>query len=142
MNQPVKRGWDSISSSSPDLTIESTVSLEIRRTKKLRAHSPPPSPSTSYHRTLTPIAFDVDVDSPMVDLPSPPPDMSQPQDLDMGGYIWDQQPKKPEQGEGGEEKKKEGEKKETLGAAQRFRMGFQAGCEKCRLRVPGHYSHF
>ncbi|KAA8892784.1 hypothetical protein FN846DRAFT_981855 [Sphaerosporella brunnea] len=23
----------------------------------------------------------------------------------------------------------------------RFRMGFKPGCEKCRLKVPGHYSH-
>lgn len=23
-----------------------------------------------------------------------------------------------------------------------FRMGFRADCEKCRMRVPGHYSHF
>lgn len=23
-----------------------------------------------------------------------------------------------------------------------FRMGFRGDCEKCRLRVPGHYSHY
>jgi len=60
----------------------------------------------------------------------------------MGGYVWDQ-PKKPEQeqGEEGAKKKEEG-KKETPAGAHRFKMGYQAGCEKCRLRVPGHYSHF
>lgn len=31
------------------------------------------------------------------------------------------------------------ERKKTGGF---FRMGFRADCEKCRMRVPGHYSHF
>lgn len=28
------------------------------------------------------------------------------------------------------------------GAAGRFSMGYREDCEKCRQRVPGHYSHF
>lgn len=32
---------------------------------------------------------------------------------------------------------KEREKRKPL-----FRMGYLADCEKCRLRVPGHYSHY
>lgn len=31
-----------------------------------------------------------------------------------------------------------GEKRRAGG----FRMGFRADCEKCRMRVPGHYSHY
>lgn len=35
---------------------------------------------------------------------------------------------------------------ESAGALRKkagaFRMGFRSDCEKCRLRVPGHYSHY
>lgn len=31
------------------------------------------------------------------------------------------------------------ERKKTGGL---FRMGFRGDCEKCRMRVPGHYSHY
>lgn len=31
------------------------------------------------------------------------------------------------------------ERKKTGGF---FRMGFRTDCEKCRMRVPGHYSHY
>lgn len=33
----------------------------------------------------------------------------------------------------------ETERKKTGGF---FRMGFRGDCEKCRMRVPGHYSHY
>ena len=30
----------------------------------------------------------------------------------------------------------------ALSGKGRFSMGYREDCEKCRLRVPGHYSHF
>ncbi|PWW73607.1 hypothetical protein C7212DRAFT_365726 [Tuber magnatum] len=37
----------------------------------------------------------------------------------------------------GREREREREKRKPL-----FRMGYLADCEKCRLRIPGHYSHY
>jgi hypothetical protein len=60
--------------------------------------------------------------------PPSPVSVGDAEDAEMGGMHDEVKSKKPEQPE--------------VKDASRFRMGFQPSCEKCRLRVPGHYSHF
>jgi hypothetical protein len=88
-----------------------------------QSHSPFPTPTTTTHSPF-------DNDSPMEDaIPLSPP-FSVDEDAEMGGVHDEAVSKKSEQPA----------VKES--AASRFRMGFRPSCEKCRMKVPGHYSHF
>jgi hypothetical protein len=116
------------------------------------SRAPHASPFLTPDTAANPFFAAVDVDSPMHDAPPSPisdfdsTEFSQDRDFDMAGYPWQQSqdqssvvlgyktgPKNAV--EGSRAGMKEG------GAASRFRMGFQPGCEKCRLKEPGHYSH-
>ena len=85
-------------------------------------------------------------------------DPSQDADMGVGGCLWAQQHGRnrataDQAGPGPEDRAREenptvkpsGDKKEQdepVSVASRFRMGYKSGCERCRMKVPGHYAHF